>query len=93
MSTVLQPSQTDGMDHERLMESLDALITQEASYSCDDYLSRQHRKAQEENARQGKTPAKDEEDPNLVDASCREKMCEWSYRASETPLFSFLLIH
>ena len=83
MSHVITPSQTDGMDHEELTNTLCGLIRQEASYSCGDYLGKQHREAHS-----GLEDNKPQEvglnaDPNAVDASCREKMCEWSYRVCD----------
>mmetsp|Transcript_2267 Transcript_2267/g.3124 ORF Transcript_2267/g.3124 Transcript_2267/m.3124 type:complete len:350 (-) Transcript_2267:218-1267(-) len=82
MSSVLPPSQTDGMDHETLMDSLDVMITQEASYSCEDYLSRDYT-AEEKSWGESKSNDVSAVDLNLVDASCREKMGEWSYRVCD----------
>lgn len=89
MSEVLTPSQTDGMDKEELADNLHILIRQEKSYSCGDYLNRQCREdsssvADDETKRgDEEEDAGDCSDPNAVDASCREKMCEWSYRVCD----------
>ncbi|KAL7568749.1 hypothetical protein ACA910_021741 [Epithemia clementina (nom. ined.)] len=86
MSHVLIPSQTDGMDQEEITDKLYNLIRQEGQYSCGDYLNRQrshqHVSSDDEEMKDEKMK-KDEADPNSVDASCREKMCEWSYRVCD----------
>lgn len=77
MCSVLPPSQVDGVSREELFGRLNALITQEKRYKCEDYLCRQIKEDE-----QCGTEEREEKssEANSVDASCREKMCEWSYR-------------
>ena len=83
LSHIILPSQTDGMNHEELVDSLDALIRQEVFYRCGDYLSRQQIEASSRGDDWKREGAATDPAPDAVDASCREKMCEWSYRVCD----------
>jgi len=68
------------VDEELLVDQARLLHSQDLnSYKCNDYLAR--RKEQTENRMI--TDDVDDEIDEVVDAVCREKMCEWSYRVCD----------
>jgi hypothetical protein len=81
------------VDRELLVDQARLLHSQDLnSYKCNDYLSRRRRKEdkQEDNAMMvteeddiDDTDTDDELMEDAVDAVCREKMCEWSYRVCD----------
>jgi len=74
--------QAEGVSEATAIDSLVAMMEQEAVYRCRDYVHRRsNRKASDRDSPVGDLPACPSDE--VIDALCREKMCEWSYRVCD----------
>jgi hypothetical protein len=72
-----------------LVDRVKVMSAQDATYLCRDYLARRIRVASKEPQEELNSTSRESPPPpplvseDIVDAVCREKMCEWSYRVCD----------
>lgn len=71
----------DFLDSCHHVETVKAMISQDSAYRCEDYLSRLAPPVDKESSRCSPTNIADT--TSTIDAICREKMAEWSFRVCD----------
>jgi hypothetical protein len=68
------------IDPEDAIDFLHVMISKEKVYKCRDYLGRRETKVQRDMFFELGEECAPLEIEDIIDITCREKMCEWTYR-------------